>query len=158
MKNKKLEALAELLLDTGKRNRSINFKNTKNMTVEVLFPSIDVLVDKLTETEKLEIFDPADVQITEEEVSNELNKKEKYKYLYTSEMNSNQILVYNNQVENILSIIKNISKKAKEYIDEKGINVAYMTFGVVHWKENESSGIEYQAPILFIPIIFSILS
>ena len=47
MNTKKLDKWAELLLDTGKRNNLINFKDRKAMTVEVLSPSSDVLFEKI---------------------------------------------------------------------------------------------------------------
>ena len=40
---KKLDQWADLLLDTGKRNNLINFRDTKASTAEVLLPSPDVL-------------------------------------------------------------------------------------------------------------------
>ena len=40
---KKLDQWADLLLDTGKRNNLINFRDTKVSTAEVLLPSPDVL-------------------------------------------------------------------------------------------------------------------
>ena len=44
---KKLDKWADLLLDTGKRNNLINFKDTKASTMEVLLPSYDLLFEKL---------------------------------------------------------------------------------------------------------------
>ena len=37
---KKLDSWAEQLLDTGKRNNLINFKDTKSSSVEVVVPDI----------------------------------------------------------------------------------------------------------------------
>ena len=48
MDTKKLDKWADLLLDTGKRNNLINFKDTRTSTVEVLLPSSDVLLRKWT--------------------------------------------------------------------------------------------------------------
>ena len=48
MDTKKLNKWAELLLDTGKRNNLINFKDTKNTTVDILLPTIYVLFDKIS--------------------------------------------------------------------------------------------------------------
>lgn len=44
---KKLDQWADLLLDTGKRNNLINFRDTKASTAEVLLPSPDVLFEKI---------------------------------------------------------------------------------------------------------------
>ncbi len=48
MKNDKLKIWADQLLDIGKRNNLINFKNTKRSSVEVLLPGFEEIYDKLT--------------------------------------------------------------------------------------------------------------
>ena len=58
MDTKKLDKWADLLLDTGKRNNLINFKDTRASTVEVLLPSSDVLFEKVDGTASFEVFDP----------------------------------------------------------------------------------------------------
>lgn len=58
MDTKKLDQWAELLLDTGKRNPLINFRDTKASTVEVLFPDPAVVLEKADRMAALEVFDP----------------------------------------------------------------------------------------------------
>ena len=62
MDTKKLDKWADLLLDTGKRNNLINFKDTRASTVEVLLPSSDVLFEKVDGTASFEAFDPKIVE------------------------------------------------------------------------------------------------
>ena len=62
MDTKKLNKWADLLLDTGKRNNLINFKDTRASTVEVLLPSSDVLFEKVDGTTSFEVFDPKIVE------------------------------------------------------------------------------------------------
>ena len=42
--------------------------------------------------------------------------------------------------------------KRQEFIEETGVNVAYMAFGFVHWKESAASNYVFRAPILLVPI------
>ena len=58
MDKKKLDKWTELLLDTGKRNNLISFKDTKASTAEVLYPEANVLFDKMDARVCLELFDP----------------------------------------------------------------------------------------------------
>ena len=58
MDNKKLERWAQQLLDTGKRNNLINFKNTKASTAEVVYPDAGVLYEKCLSSSSFEIYDP----------------------------------------------------------------------------------------------------
>ena len=63
MDTKKLDKWADLLLDTGKRNHLINFKDMRASTVEVLLPSSDELFEKMSRTVTFEVFDPKIVEV-----------------------------------------------------------------------------------------------
>lgn len=54
----KLNKWADLLLDTGKRNNLINFKDTKMGTVEVVSPNFDNLFLKVGHSTNFEVYDP----------------------------------------------------------------------------------------------------
>lgn len=58
MDTRKLDKWADLLLDTGKRNNLINFKDTRVSTVEVLLPSSDALFAKVEGAASFEVYDP----------------------------------------------------------------------------------------------------
>lgn len=167
METKKLDKWADLLLDTGKRNNLINFKDTRASTVEVLFPSSDVLFEKVDGSITLEVFDP---KIIEEDDDLEKSfEPEQLQIAAVEELDcpderaaflekhsgkikrQNQILLYNETI-NPLTAVKNINKKAREFIEETGVNVAYMAFGFINWKENDSSSHIFRAPILLVPI------
>lgn len=166
MDTKKLDKWADLLLDTGKRNNLINFKDTRTTTVEVLLPSSDTLFEKVDVGSRLEVFDP---QINDEDdmkgssVSDQLSieipgeadtssRKTAFLAQFSGKIKrQNQILLYNTAT-NPLTVVKNIEKKAREFIEETGVNVAHIAFGFIHWKENDSSGNVFRAPILLVPI------
>ena len=163
MDRKKLDKWADLLLDTGKRNNLINFRDTRTTTAEILLPTPDELFNKIDGTTTFEVFDP---KITEEDevecsISNgQLQIEEaataggKAAFLarYSPKIKrQNQIILYSS-LANPLTAAKNIDKKAREFIEETGVNVAYMAFGFIHWKESSSSDYVFQAPILLVPI------
>ncbi len=58
MDEKKLEKWANLLLDTGKRNNLISFRDTKASTVEIVRPSSEILLSKAETNSAFEVFDP----------------------------------------------------------------------------------------------------
>lgn len=168
MDTKKLEKWAELLLDTGKRNNLINFKDTKYSTAEVLLPNSDAVLERINSVSFLEVFDPkieedeevdsSGDQTPEEElesISEELSQKESFLAQYANKIKrQNQILIYSSS-SNPLLAIRNIDKKARSYVEETGVNVAYMAFGFVHWKESDSSNRLFRAPLLLAPINIS---
>lgn len=170
----KLDKWAELLLDTGKRNNLINFKDSKTSTVEVLIPSSAELFEKIDGNTNFEVYDPKIVEEEEENsetpalgtavaeartdsqdpaetVAEQADPKQEYKNNYSPKLRKqSQLLVYSEG--NPINALKKIEKKAKECLEEAGINVAYIAFGFIHWKENENSEIEYRAPVLLAPI------
>lgn len=155
---KKLAKWAELLLDTGKRNNLINFKDTKTSTVEVLYPDASTLFEKVDGTTSLEVYDP---KIVDDEASTKLETEDGYPEstkisyldLYLSRIKkSNQVLIYSPNA-NPITALKNIEKKARSFIEETGVNVSYIAFGFVHWQESDSSNITFKAPVLLVPIL-----
>lgn len=169
MDTKKLDRWADLLLDTGKRNNLINFKDTRASTAEVLFPSSDALFEKVDGATSFEVFDPKiieeDDDIEASAVPEQLriespedtdtsasNERTAFLAQFSGKIKrQNQVLLYN-AAASPLTAVKNIDKKAREFIEETGVNVAYMAFGFVHWKESASSNYVFRAPILLVPI------
>ena len=58
MDTRKLDSWADLLLDTGKRNQLIHFRDTRFSTVEILLPSAEELFDRIDGAASFEIFHP----------------------------------------------------------------------------------------------------
>ena len=162
MDTKKLEKWANLLLDTGKRNNLINFKDTKASAVEIVLPSSEDLFEKVDSSTSFEVFnlkivddedeDYRDTMSSEceqgeleaEKKPEKLNRKD-YIETYSARIRKgNQILLYNSNV-NPVNALMNIDKKARGYIEETGVNVAYIAFGFIHWKESENSQYIYRA-------------
>lgn len=157
----KLNKWADLLLDTGKRNNLVNFKDTKMSTVEILSPDLVTLFSRVANSASFEVYDPKlkneedDFELEQADfVSEDRDKyysKEQYLEIYGSKIKRQQILIYNN-CNKPISALKNISKKAKSAIEETGVNIAYMAMGFINWNENENSHYIMRAPILLVPI------
>ena len=152
MDTKKLDKWADLLLDTGKRNNLINFKDTRASTVEVLLPDSASLFEKSDGSVLFEVFDPKIIdedelgrdsepeQLSMQTLQKTETSKGKTAFLaqYSGKIkHQNQLLLYNS-VANPLIAVKNIAKRARAFIEETGVNVAYMAFGFIHWKESDA--------------------
>ena len=160
---KKLDRWADKLLDTGKRNNLISFKDTKASTAEVLYPSSESVFAKCSVGHIFEVFDPKipdmdseDTDTVEEETSSaKADKKpsrDEYKSTYASRLRSEKYLLVYAQTPNPMTAVKNIAKKAQEMQDETGINVAYLAFGFLKWNEKEGSEVFYRAPLLLVHV------
>ena len=161
METAKLSKWADLLLDTGKRNNLINFKDSKMATVEVISPDFSTFFSYIEHSSNFEVYDPkledeeeyfdiydddGEGQIRERRIT-----KNEYLSAYEGKLKRQQILIYNISNKPIKAL-KNISKKANTAIEETGVNIAYLAFGFIHWTESEDSQITMQAPILLVPI------
>lgn len=161
MDTAKLSKWADLLLDTGKRNNLINFKDSKTMTAEVISPDFSTFFSYIEHASDFEVYDP---KLEDEEeyfdgldnggegqsVERQISKNE-YLLAYKRKLKRQQILIYNIGNKPI-NAVKNISKKAKTAIEETGVNIAYLAFGFIHWTESEDSQTTMKAPILLVPV------
>lgn len=154
---KLLDIWADKLLDTGKRNNLINFKDTKSSSAEVVTPDSAVLFEKCSVGNTFVIYDP---KITEDDLFEENGESEEKKQLSRDEYiarysryikKDGQLLVYA-QTPNPMTAVKNIAKRAKQTLDETGINVSYLAFGFIKWKESKDSNIFYNAPLLLVHV------
>ena len=137
----KLDIWAKLLLDTGKRNNLINFKDTVSSTVEVISPNFSTLAQYVGQCSNFQVYDPKleddeenfDVQDNKNEEVIKNGKYQKSEYLSADEkrLRSQQIRLKNSDIDPI-NALKNISKKAKTAIEETGENIAFLAFGFIH--------------------------
>ena len=160
---KKLNRWADKLLDTGKRNNLISFKDTKASTAEVLYPSCESVFSKCSVGHIFEVFDPkisdmesddtdAVEEVTESKKTDKKLNRDEYKVTYISRLKSEKNLLVYAQTPNPMTAVKNIAKKAQEMQDETGINVAYLAFGFLKWNEKESADVFYKAPLLLVHV------
>ncbi len=174
MDNKKLEAWTRKLLDTGKGNNAINFKDTRSSTAEVVFPDAEALYEKCLKGSNFEIYDPKlkepeddmpETALAAETSSGDIMpldggqdaadpeaKKAAYIEEYSKKIKkSSQILIYSENA-NPITAVKNVEKKARSFQEETGLSVSYMAFGFVYWRENETSVKVLRAPLLLMPV------
>ena len=151
-----IDKWSDMLLDTGKRNNLINFKDTRSSTVEIVYPDIDSLFEKFCSSDSLEIYDishhikPDDTEEGEEKPKK--LPKEKYLEEYKGFLNRpNQVLVYNSTHRDPVIALKSIDKRSRDMLEETGINSTHAAFGFIKWSENENSNECYKAPILLVP-------
>lgn len=154
----KLAKLAELLLDTGKRNNLINFKDNKSNTAEIVAPSFEGVTKKLSGNYVFEVYDPKlDTEdeggrLTDNKLKEILKNKWDFVARYESKLSkTSQVLVYYSSISPIKAL-KNIEKKWRSAIEETGVNIAYLAIGFVSWYEGDKVNEKYTAPLLLAPI------
>lgn len=152
----KVDLWQEKLLDLGKRNRMINFKETARTTLKITYPSYEDLFTTLVKNEASIAFPLPQF----EEADNEP--------LYITDGSDNQhsldyggfgsIIRTNKEVKDLQKILRSLRNKAKTAAEEQGINVLFLCFGFLKWTEAEHSSIEYAAPLILVPITLTVES
>lgn len=164
--SKRIDKWAEQLLDTGKLNNLVSFKDRK-LSIEILKPSAKEIFQEFSSDnpKPFEIFNPpqifdADNSNDDSSVQNTSLDSKRNKRIYnkndflnkfSNEINSSQVLAYSTS-GNPVAAARNIMKKSNEIMKETGINVAYIAFGFIHWKDTNYADTVRYAPILLIPI------
>ena len=154
MENAKLQRWAELLLDTGKRNNLINFKNRYSSVCDVVYPDAESIFASAIADASFSVYNLANEErrdLYNDELDDESNK-EAFLATFSPRVNkANTLLVYT-AGEKTERTFRNIYKKSKSVLQETGVNIAYIAFGFINWKDGSES---LFAPLLLLPVVFS---
>ena len=167
MDSDRLNRWAEQLLDTGKSNRLISYKETASGTAEAVAPAFSVLAKKLESGATLEAYDPKTGPDTEEEGTESAEDggsaegvpggkkkklgKEEFVQRYGGRLRASQVLLYNAQ-NTPLAALRGIQRKARAATEEVGVNIAYIAVGFLRWTEKETAKHSLLAPLILIPV------
>jgi len=157
--DKTYQKWCEKLLDIGKRNRLINYKESKLKTIDILSPSVNDVFEMLTSDKTIQFFD-VDSYIKEnvkedidDDIKTSVPKLSKSQLLESveDELNKNQILAYKNGFT-MSKILTGLKKIAVNTLAEKGINILYVGLGFLKWREQDYSDIVFSSPLILIPV------
>lgn len=138
--NAKIDAWKKKLLDLGKRNRLINFKELKRATVKINTPDMFSMWNFFVVNENsIEFPMVKDSQLDD--------------YDYSMEDIVTQL-----KPVDLDKSLRNLRLKAKTAIEEQGVNVLYLSFGMLKWKESSSSEIYFKSPIILVPVSLTVES
>lgn len=149
------------LLDTGKGNRLINYKDSKQRTIDVLVPECKDIFKKISSGQTLSFYDVDEMirNLKDSEIFDDDSGKSQYDKI-SKEQILNMVcpVIKNNEVLSfkkgfsLRKILGNIKKIATTSLTEKGVNILYMAFGFLCWKESEEASPILKSPLLLIPI------
>ena len=129
------------LLDLGKRNRLINFKPESKSVLRLTKPSMDVIWSKIIEKNgsiKFPYIPDKNDEIDEEEIV-----LPEYKY---GEVSTNL------KPKDAQRILRRLRKNYRTIAEEQDVNVLYLTFGILEWKESQTSKQKLYSPLLLVPV------
>ncbi len=162
-KETKLEIWKNNLLDLSKRNRQIHFRPDAKNAIEFLYPSFDKLFSNLVIKERKHTFIPI-YKIKKREDLEQLGDEEKAKYeesqralhkkAIVKKIKSAKVfdLITKHDDEKLNKIVKRVVRRTKTSLEEQGVNILYITFGLLKWFEYPRDNKPIYSPLLFVPI------
>ena len=153
---RKIEYWKKELLDTGKRNRMINYRDTRRSTLRILDPEAADLFNRLAFSEK---------PLTFQKPINKDTDLRTYSMIALMETLSYTLNVQVGDIRTDGTIIerektlKNFRSKAKLAMEEQGTNILYLCFGFIYWREQDRPNSPWiKAPLLLMPVSLGLKS
>ena len=137
----RVDAWKKKLLDLGKKNRLLNYRDTKRGSIRIVAPDPLSLWQTFVEDEKPIVFpyinEEAELNGDDDGKSFEVIKGD----VETNKTPSEQ--------QKTLRALRN---KAQSFISEQGVNALYLAFGLLAWTESASSKQDIQSPLILVPV------
>lgn len=141
----RIEQWKKRLLDLSKRNRLVNFCETKRSNLTITYPSYDELYARIINEEELSFSCPMKTIFDEDGEEQNISVQE-------GDLKTNKSL---NEQQKTLKVLRG---RAKTSIEEQGINALYLAFGIVRFKESDVSEEYISAPLILMPVSLTIES
>ncbi len=152
--DKKLEYWEHQLLDLGKRNKMINYRETKRTTIKLAEPSFDALYKRLAINEETLTFQRPVDRETDIRV---------FSILSLLENMSAPLPVTIGDIKTEGSIIerqrtlKNLRSKSRLAQEEQGTNILYLSFGFIEWKDGKGASAQWiKSPLILVPAVLAL--
>lgn len=173
--SKSIEAWKAKLLDTSKRNKSINYRDTKLSSLSFIHPSFSSFISSDVSTYKIatpfdnneESFDENEDDKTNSEEYIKCNKKNiKRKNVYslvdllpciedTKDYKDEKVLFTTYDGIDQKRALRTLLNRSKSFYEEYAINVLFLSVGILEWYENDEENECLRSPLLFIPVILN---
>lgn len=152
--NKKIEYWEHQLLDLGKRNKMINYRETKRSTLKLIEPAFDELFQRIAINEETLTFQRAVDRETDIRV---------FSILSLFENLSSPLPVTIGDIKTEGSILerqktlKNIRSKARLSMEEQGTNILYLSFGFIEWRDGKGASAQWiKSPLILVPTVLAL--
>lgn len=142
----KINLWKDSLLDTSRRNRMINYKETKRSTLKICEPSIKELFNKLAVAEKTLTFKRSVDMKSDVRTYYMLSLLKTLSYdipVFIGDIKANC------NIANQEKTLKNLRQRARLAQEEQGINILYLSFGFIEWRYEEKI---VRSPLLMMPV------
>ena len=145
---KKLETWRNGLLDLGRRNRMMHYRRTRRGTLHITTPDFETLFAKIAGSTRAVPFKKR-VDVSHDTYLTGffalMDSLSAPVELVTGEIGSDL------PTEEMQSTLRNLRQKAKLSLEEQGINILYLSFGFLEWKQKPSEP-PLSSPLVLVPV------
>ena len=152
--DKKIEYWEHQLLDLGKRNKMINYRETKRSTLKLIEPAFEDLFQRLAIDEETLTFQRSVDRETDIRV---------FSILSLLENLSSPLPVTIGDIKAEGSILerqktlKNIRSKSRLSMEEQGTNILYLSFGFIEWRDGKGASAQWiKSPLILVPTVLAL--
>ncbi|MDR2132484.1 MAG: DUF4011 domain-containing protein [Clostridiales Family XIII bacterium] len=147
---RKLAHWKNQLLDLSKRNRMINYRETKRATLKISEPGFAELFNRLA---------VSDEELTFQRPIDKDSDLRTFSMLSLLDALSYPISAHVGDMKAEVSLLErkvalhNLRSKSKLAKDEQGTNILYLSFGFIEWRESNAAGAQWlKSPVLMMPV------
>lgn len=152
--DKKLEYWEHQLLDLGKRNRMINYKEYKRATIKLVEPSFRELFDKIALKEETLTFQRSVDRETDIRVFSILSLLENLSFPLPVTIGD---IKTEGSILERQRTLKNLRSKSRLALEEQGTNILYLSFGFIEWKNGKGASASWiKSPLVLVPVVLSL--
>ena len=151
---KKIEYWKNQLLDTGKRNKMINYRETSRATLKIVDPGLEVLFESYVRNEN---------ELTFQYPIDKDSDIRTYSILGLLDKLSCPIPVFLGDIKTSSSYqeskktLKNLRNKSRLALEEQGTNILYLSLGFIEWQENHGSHNSWvKSPLILVPVSLTV--
>lgn len=146
---RKIDYWMHQLLDLGKRNKMINYRETKRTTMKLTVPCFSELYNRIVKNEEELTFKYAidrDNNVRIYSILTLLEELEAPLSVFIGDIDTESASERN-------SILKHMRSKARLSIEEQGTNILYISFGFIEWYNgNGSKASLVKSPLILVPV------
>ncbi len=151
---KKLEYWEHQLLDLGKRNKMINYRETKRTTIKLVEPSFGELFNRLALNEETLTFQRSVDRETDIRVFSILSLLENLSA--SLPVTIGDIKTEGSVLERQRTL-KNLRAKSRLAQEEQGTNILYLSFGFIEWKDGKGASAQWiKSPLILVPAVLAL--
>ncbi len=144
------------LIDLSRRNRQLYFRRTKASTVELIQPDDQEIFDMLVNRRKKMTIIYRDIDSLnrpKQDLTDFMDEKiEEEPLTYSKPLKSGEILTDKEDKE-LYKILRNLSSRSRSSFQEQGVNILFLSFGFLQWKDIAFSDSINSSPLILVPVI-----